>query len=40
MAYVLFDLNYIPQLIAKDMNELNLRNSRWKVWQIKKLDIC
>jgi hypothetical protein len=36
MAYVLFDLNYIPQLIAKDMNELNLRNSRWKVWQNKK----
>jgi hypothetical protein len=36
MAYVLFDLHYNPQLIAKDMDELNLRNSRWKVWQDKK----
>jgi hypothetical protein len=37
MAYVLFDLNYHTQLIAKNMDELNLRNSRWKVWQDKKV---
>ena len=37
MAYVLFDLNYHTQLIAKNIDELNLRNSRWKVWQDKKV---
>jgi len=36
MAYVLFNLGYQPELIAKDMDELNLKNPRWKIWQDKK----